>query len=200
VNYRGNRFAPGTNIELREIWDGRTWELRSGIVVKDNPGVVAAYTPAGSRADVAVAEPGGERLRLPPRDWQLAEATVPVNRNFLAVHPEGASHSTLLIRDSTWNLLCWYINLESPLRRTTAGFEYTDHFLDVVIESDLSSWRWKDEDELSEAVDRGLVTAAHAESFYEEGERAVERLIERREPYSDAWEDWSPTESGVEKR
>ena len=186
------KFQPGEHIELREIWDGRIWEVRNAFVVKDEPDVIAAYTPASSPALIA-AGPDGARLRLPPHKWDMTTVQIPPDRHFLAVHPTGADHSTILIRDGSWRLLCWYINLETALKRTAMGFEYTDHFLDIVVEPSRSTWRWKDEDELAEAVDRGLVTPADARTFYAEGERAVERLLARRPPYDETWEEWRPT-------
>ncbi len=183
------RFEPGAQVELREMQCGRTWEVRSGVVVRDDPDVVAVYTAAGSAARIA-AGPDGARLRLPPESWEMADVEVPADRSFLAVHPVGADHSTILIRDAGWRLLCWYINLESALKRTPTGFEYTDHYLDVVVAPDMSGWHWKDEDELGEAVERGLVSAADAERFRHEGERAVERLLARRPPYDVEWEAW----------
>ena len=113
------------------------------------------------------------------------------------MHPVGASHSTILIRDGSASLLCWYINLESTLQRAATGFEYTDHFLDVVAEPDLSSWKWKDEDELAEAVDGGLVTATDAQGFYAEGERAIEWVLARQAPYDEPWEEWRAPEEWV---
>jgi hypothetical protein len=183
------RFRPGQWIELREVWDGRTWEVRRGFVVRDEAEVVAVYTPPSSPALIA-AGPDGERLRLPPAEWEMREAQIPADRGFLAVHPEGAAHSTILIRDGGFDLLCWYINLESPLRRTANGFEYEDHFLDVVVNADMSGWHWKDEDELVEALERHLVTQADVEAFYAEGERAVRRLLAREPPYDAPWEEW----------
>jgi hypothetical protein len=191
-----NLFQTGEWIDLREVWDGRTWELRRGILVRDDEDAIVVYTPPESRALVAVGPDDG-RLRLPPPEWEMAEVKIPSDRSFLAVHPVGASHSTILIRDGSVSLLCWYINLESALRRTTKGFEYTDHFLDVVVEPDLSSWRWKDEDELGEAVDGDLVTAADAQGFYDEGERAIEWLLTRRAPYGESWEGWRAPEEWV---
>ena len=56
----------------------------------------------------------------------------------------------------------------------------------------MASWRWKDEDELEEALAAGLVTADDAEAFREEGERALEQLLRREVPYDEPWEDWRP--------
>jgi hypothetical protein len=183
-------FQPGQWIELREVWAGQTWELRRGIVVRDAGGVVAVYTPPYTPALIA-AGPDGVRLRLPPAEWEMREAQVPADRSFLAVHAEGADHSVLLIRDGASRLLCWYINLESDLERTAWGFEYRDHFLDVLVEPDMSGWRWKDEDELAEALERHLVSTADCASYYAEGQRAVDRLLERVPPYDEPWEDWA---------
>jgi hypothetical protein len=145
------RFRPESN-RVTRIWDGRTWEVRNAVVVKDERDVIAAYTPASSTALIATG-PDSVRLRLPPAEWDMTPAQIPPDRSFLAVHPTGTGHSTILIQDGSWRLLCWYINLETALKRTATGFEYTDHFL-MSSEPDLMGW--KDEDELVEAVDRGL--------------------------------------------
>jgi hypothetical protein len=78
------------------------------------------------------------------------------------------------------------------LRRTAVGFDYMDHALDVRITPDRSSWSWKDEDELEEAVARGIFTAEEARSFHVEGERAVRRVLDREPPFDEPWEDWRP--------
>ena len=186
-----DHFQPGEWVDLHEVWAGRTWELRRGAIAQDDEEVIVVYTPPETRATVAIGS-AGERLRLPPDDWGLAEVKTPANRGFLAVHPIGAAHSTILIWDESLKLLCWYINLESALVRTATGFEYIDHFLDVIVEPDMSSWKWKDEDELAEAVALGLFTKEQAEGFYSEGRRAAEWLLARQPPYDQPWEDWVP--------
>jgi predicted RNA-binding protein associated with RNAse of E/G family len=136
----------------------------------------------------------GVRLRLPPDAWALTKVKTPADRRFLAVHATGAEHSLLAIWDDNWQMVCWYVNLESDLARTHNGVEYEDRFLDIVAEPDLSSWRWKDEDELEEAMGRGLVTTAQADAFRAEGERAIEWLLARRPPYDRPWDEWRPPE------
>jgi hypothetical protein len=187
-------FEPGERIEVRELWDGRPWEVRRAIVVHDDADLIALYTEPASPALVAGAPEGtGERLRLPPPDWALRPA-VTMDKPLLALHVPGTAHSVLLIWHPDWRLHSWYINLESGLERTRAGFDYIDHFLDVVVEPDMSAWRWKDEDELAEALERGLVSRAQAEAFRAEGERAVAHLLARRPPYDERWEEWRPEE------
>ena len=185
------QFEPGQTIEMREVWSGKTWELRFGVVVHDEPEVITIFTAAGTPARVA-ADASGGRLRLPAGDWQLIDVLVPEDRSYLAVHPPGASHSVLLIWDGAFRLQHWYINLESELQRTKRGFDYEDRVLDVIVEPDMSSWRWKDEDELAEAVELGLFTAQQAAEFRAEGERALEWLLSRRPPYDREWLSWRP--------
>ncbi|MCI0839454.1 MAG: DUF402 domain-containing protein [Chloroflexi bacterium] len=185
------RFSPGERIEVREVWNGRAWEIRRPIVVEDAPNVIAVYNAPGSPIRVA-AGPDGKRLRLPPPKWSMADASIPSDRRILGLHPPGSDHSVHVVWDESWRLLYWYINLEQDRLRNTRGFDYEEYVLDLVVQPDMESWRWKDEDELAEAVERGLFTPEQAASFRAEGERAVEWLLARRPPYDRPWEDWRP--------
>ena len=84
------------------------------------------------------------------------------------------------------------MNLQTPLARTPVGFDTVDHALDVLVALDRSSWTWKDEDELAEAIGLGLFTEGDAASFRYWGERAVEHLVLRLPPFDMDWEDWQP--------
>jgi hypothetical protein len=90
-----------------------------------------------------------------------------------------------------WRFAGSYVNLQEPMRRAPLGFDYMDHMLDIVIDPDLR-WRWKDEDELAEAVSVGLVTQAWADEVRREGERVIERLERHQAPFCDGWEEWQP--------
>ena len=52
----------------------------------------------------------------------------------------------------------WYVNLETPFRRTAIGLDTTDLHLDVVFPPDLGKPQWKDEDEVEEAVAYGSMS------------------------------------------
>ena len=53
-----------------------------------------------------------------------------------------------LFWDESWSFLGWYVNLQSPLRRSPLGFDMTDWALDVWVEPD-GRWQWKDEDDFA---------------------------------------------------
>ena len=105
----------------------------------------------------------------------------------------GDAHSLLGLYDGPQGKLSsWYVNLESPNRRTSRGIDFEDHVLDIVISPDLSVWRWKDEDTLETAVRLGLITVDKAEEIRAEGERVIERVQSRSSPFGDGWERWRP--------
>lgn len=185
------RFNPGEKIEMREVWRGMTWEQRTAIVVEDSEELIALYTPPGSESLVAV-DATGTQMRMPIADWRL-EATTRFTIGLIGLHVPGTNHSVLAIFDPPPQFGPWYINLESDLARTDRGFEYEEHVLDIVIERDLKTWRWKDEDELEEAVELGLFRPEQAAEFRAEGERALEWLLSRRPPYERDWLAWRPS-------
>jgi predicted RNA-binding protein associated with RNAse of E/G family len=66
--------------------------------------------------------------------------------------------------------------------------------LDIVCERS-REWRWKDEDELADAVAFGLIAQEYADEIRAEGERVVRMFESWDPPFSDAWEDWRPDAS-----
>jgi predicted RNA-binding protein associated with RNAse of E/G family len=185
-----SRFAPGQTIDLVEVWLGRIWEQRTSVVVEDTPELVALWTPPSTDALVAV-DADAKPMRMPVGDWHLTPAKTFASGS-LGLHVPGQGHSVIVIFDPPPGYSPWYINIESDLERTAAGFEYEEHVLDVLVEADLKTWRWKDEDELVEAVAIGMFTSEQAAEFRAEGERAIEWLLSRRPPYDRDWLSWQP--------
>jgi len=62
----------------------------------------------------------------------------------------------------------------------------------VTIPPDRSTWAWKDEDELAEAIEGGLFTEEDAARFHYWGERAVEHILLREPPFDEDWTSWRP--------
>ena len=144
------------------------------------------------------------RRRLRPADRRRRRRAAHADRPWhLELRPRGHSailsfawpdtpYAILLLLDNDGSPRGWYVNLQTPLARTPVGFDTVDHALDVLVTLDRSSWTWKDEDELAEAIALGLFTEADAASFRSWGERAVEHLVNRRPPFDVDWEDWRP--------
>ena len=92
-----------------------------------------------------------------------------------------------------WEFLGWYVNLQMPLRRLLGipGIETEDLYLDIVVDPD-RSWRWKDEDELAEAVLVGRVTADQARDIRAEGERVAAVIDGGEWPFTSEVAMWRP--------
>jgi len=151
------------------------------------------YLPIGARW-MCARTAGGEWLRLPTDSWELAERSWD-DSHVLSFARRGRAHATLLFFDKDWTPTTWYVNLQEPLRRTKVGFDYMDHDLDVLVALDGSSWSWKDEDELAEAIRRGVIPAEEEPRLRAEGERAVRRILEREPPFDRDWTAWRPDPS-----
>jgi Protein of unknown function (DUF402) len=187
-----SRWKPGDSVTVREVWRGKIWTVRGLTIIRDEPGLLALYQPAGApwkRPYSSDRRP----LRLPLEPWTLGDNVLPQDALRLIV--PGEAHSVLLIWRERWKLTCWYINLEEPFRRTPIGFDYMDQTLDIVVDPDMSSWRWKDEDEFEDAITKGIYSPEQARTVRAEGERARKRLLAREPPLDERWEDWRPDPS-----
>jgi hypothetical protein len=182
-------FRRGDAVVLREVWHGRVFEARPMIVVQDDPDQAMFFLPGGVRCGVPIGDDGRE-LRLPNRPWRL-EVRPRGDQPILSFAWPDTPYSVLLWTTEDRRRV-WYVNLQDPLERTSIGFDTVDHALDVVIEVDRSSWKWKDEEELAEAVRDGLFSVEDAADFRAWGVRAVDRVISGEAPFDRDWGDWQP--------
>jgi hypothetical protein len=188
-----NPFEPGQPVLVREIWHGLLWTARPEIVVQDTPELLALYIPRGARWKQARSlddKKVSTRARK-TGEWKLADA-VWQGEGRLRLAVPGSKYSVLAFwNDNHESLLYWYINLEEPLTRTNRGFDYMDQLLDIIVEPDLKTWHWKDEDEFEEALDLGLISPQEAKSFRIEGEKAL-KLLQSGKSIFNSWERWKP--------
>lgn len=190
-------WSSGESILLRYVHSGRVSRVKPMSVVGNSPEHVGLFISAGSPmktrcgldgVPLARELPYAERFALP---WRLCDG-VWSGYHVLMLTPVGAGHSNWAVWDEGWKLREWYVNLQEPLRRTRFGFDTADNVLDIVIEPDLSSWRWKDEHELEEAVRVGRFTPAEATAVRAEGRRALATLEARAWPFDRDWSTWRP--------
>ena len=179
-----NYWLPGEQVVVRSIWEESIRAAWPDRVVVDSEHLVAIYLAQGTRFKRA-------ETRLPMGSSSLVDETWTVDTLILMAPSD--SYSVLLFWDGPSRVLSrWYINLQTPFKRTPLGIDFTDHFLDIVVSADLSRWEWKDEDELSEATRLGLVSPAMAQQIRAEGERVIRHLDAANSPFNDGWEFWQP--------
>ena len=182
--------SPGESVALREIWAGRVWYARPAVVVRDEPNLQMFYVPPRVLCKRPV-DPRGRPLRIPAQTWELQDERRG-DKGMLSFAFPDTPYAVILGFDPHEGLFEYYINLQSPLTRSDAGFDTVEHLLDVTIPADRSSWSWKDEDELAFAVDQGLFTPEQAVWFRHWGERAVEHVLLREPPFDEDWASWRP--------
>ena len=185
-----DRREPGDAVAIREIWDGRVWYARPAVVVRDDPNLQMFHVPPHVTCKTPVGHDGNP-LRIPTEDWQLEDEQRSDTRVLSFAFPD-TPYAVILPFDPEGRLQSYYVNLQTPLARSTAGFDTREHILDVTIPADRSSWSWKDEDELEEAIEHGLFSDEDAAWFRHWGERAVEHVLLREPPFDQDWEGWEP--------
>ena len=169
------------DVALREIRYGRVWRANACRVVEERDGLVVLWSPPGVPRLLPVDAGGGE-IRIPfDEPWELGEATTVWDAVGVVRYGEG--HSLWLHRDADGRFDHWYVNLERHVGRSPTTLDYVDDKLDLVV-SPAGSVRWKDEDELEEAAQRGLLDA--------DAVRAEAERVLADPPWPTGWEDWRP--------
>ena len=189
-------YVPGDPVAIREIWNGRVWYARPATVVRDEPNLTMLHVPPRVVCQEPVAA-DGSLLRIPTDEWSFTE-TERSERSMLSFAFPDTPYSVILGFDEHATLDLYYVNLQTPLVRSSAGFDTVEHILDVTIPVDRSTWSWKDEDELEEAVELGLFTDEDVAWFRYWGERAVEHVLLREPPFDEDWSAWRPDPSWEE--
>jgi hypothetical protein len=178
-------WAPGDVVVERRFHGGRLrWVLPQRVVASE-PELHALYVAPGTTL-LRAHDPDGRVYRGEGADWQLGPVAWTGRRVLVLLRP-GRAHALWLWWDAgDGRFGGWYVNLQSPFRADELGYVTEDHALDIVVDPD-GAWRWKDEDELADAVRAGRVHEAAARA---EGERV---LAER--PWPTGWEGFRPDPS-----
>lgn len=180
----------GDHVVWRSRPQGLVGYVMPVTVVVDTHDVTVLFQSPGSTCKKRAGRRSGPRGRtMLAADWDgVHEDVVWRGSPNLRLHIWGTSYS--IIRSWSFADDCaegWYINLEAAWRRTPIGFDSHDLLLDIVVAADLSSWAWKDEDELAWSVDVGMVTPEEADEIRAEGLRVVHALETRAWPFTADW-------------
>ena len=186
-------WNPGDSVLLRYTQSKRVTMVIAATVVQDAPDLVTLYWAAGNPTKYAALN-RAEAIEIyqSGQDYELVD-TVWKQTDVICFIKPGDSHALwLLWREGHVDLVAWYVNLQDPLVRTRTGFDTTDLELDIVIAPDLSSWRWKDEEDLDRAIGRGLISPQRAASIRAEGLRVIATMHASGSPFGDDWQNWRP--------
>jgi hypothetical protein len=183
-----SNWKVGTSLTCRSVGK-RVFSAYPAVVVQDTPDLIALYLPAGTIGKTT-------DKRITPQDMIAPEGITLVNHVWVRTDvlflagPEDAFCTYLMWKSGTRELICWYINLQEPTRRTSIGIDTLDNILDIVISPDMTEWRWKDTDEFEEAQKVGLYSRERAREIWAEGEKAVRLLTSERRSFYEGWKEW----------
>jgi predicted RNA-binding protein associated with RNAse of E/G family len=131
----------------------------------------------------------GVPIRIPTEDWVLDGEPWSGDDILYLVH-SGLGYIFTGWWDDDHTFGGWKIDLTEPVRRTSLGFDYMDQLLDIMVSADRSTWHWKDEDEVQEALAQGMFTAEQVQDLYQRGEHALQSLLANEPPFDRVWESW----------
>jgi Protein of unknown function (DUF402) len=159
------------------------------VVVDDRPELLASYLPPGAPFELPDGQwPGDGRHPWHGRGtWE--------GNGVLMLQRPGDSYAVWHFWHGPQRRFAgWYVNLQSPFRRTAVGYDTQDLELDVWIRPN-GSWQFKDEELLEQRIREGRFTAAEVAEIRAEGGRIGEELDAGRRWWADAWTEWSPDPS-----
>jgi hypothetical protein len=189
----------GDTALLRHVDEGRVSRVVPALVVEHVRPVTALYVPLGAPIKIRYGREGRPIERSLPyaerwsQPWTLGDGEWSWHTLMLA--PRDAAYGYWAVWDENWRFHEWYVNLQAPLAPTRFGWDTSDHVLDVVVEPDLSAWRWKDEDELEHAVSVGRFSRAEAAAVHAAAEQALAALAARAWPFDRDRSGWRPEPS-----
>jgi len=188
-------WAPGEVIVVQEVWRNRLWAARPVIVVEDGDDELVLWCPRGTVRKVPVplsAPVESEHLAvcLETDTWALEDAAWDVSTLWL--QRDADWHSTWVSFLESGEQWGWYVNFQEPSRRTARGVQTMDLALDIVVEPDRSSWRWKDEDEFDLFLARGVFSQEVGARVRQEAAAVIERIARNDPPFDSDWPSWTP--------
>lgn len=195
----GSRWTPGDIITRREVLGLQPPEVTapspaSGVwlelpvtIVEDTPDSLVTHLAAGSR------------FRFPDGDWPT-----PDRRHPWAGRTAWTGHGCLMVHEPTehvavWHFwdgpdrefACWYLNLQTALVRTSAGFDTQDLELDIIVRPD-GSREVKDAELLDLRVEEGRYSSELVDWIRIYGDRLLDRLDREGIWWDRRWADWAP--------
>jgi hypothetical protein len=107
----------------------------------------------------------------------------------LRISPKGQRYSIALWwNNDTNHFHSWQIDVQEVWRPSPLGYDGCDQLLDISVAPD-RTWHFKDEDQITDAVAIGALTAAEAAGIHEVGQSAAARISEL---VPTGWEEWRP--------
>lgn len=182
-------FEIGEVILYRQVRDGRVMLAAPLRVVDDTPEQIVLYQGPDTAFKSARTTDGGKVHDF--SSWILTDL-VWTGGSLLRLIRPGDWHCVDVEFGPRGEFESWYINFQTPFRRTATGLDTEDLVLDLVVAPD-RSYRVKDAEDFRRAVADGHVSADAAAHVEIELARMIERVRRWETPFADScWPTWTP--------
>ncbi len=195
-------FEAGQTVVRRDVHrTGRVWcEQAMRVVADTSEALVAACAPgadacwptlyAKARADNDRSMRTEAFEALATGEWDLSPGSWQ-DTELLLWRPPATWFSIYAFYTSA-GLRNWYVNFEHPTVRTVDGFDTFDLTVDLVVDPDLTTLTWKDEDEYAHVRRLGIVTDSEHQAVDVARAQVLAMIEERSGPFAeaDAWAEW----------
>ncbi|MCC5574660.1 YgaC family protein [Microtetraspora sp. AC03309] len=171
-----SRFDVGETVVRRDVFREKVWTASPHrVLADDGDRITLAYWPG--------------IVSLAPCAWIASlETGNPAERDRMTV--DLASGQWRLGR-WTWRDTLWVsgqrVGDYCPYRRTEWGIDTFDLLLDLIVESDLSGYRWKDEDEYRQGRRLGVISDMEHRAVQEARDQVIALIEQRRGPFAESW-------------
>lgn len=194
-------FQAGSTAVRRDVFGGKVWSAAPNRVLDDDGTVMQLACWPGIKSMVSTTwiqwlTTGDDTIRkeaIPNLvrgrwnlDWWIWRENAVIS--WFGIDPDFSIH---LFKPISGSASHWYINFERPARRTTIGIDTFDLMLDLVADTELQRWSWKDEDEYAQGRRVGLITDIDHQQVQRARERAVALLETRGGPFARHESEWS---------
>lgn len=192
-------WKPGDTVMWRGIFRGQVWHVQPTVVVKDDPNEVVLTLMPGAECIAEETYPKGKKIAkrwwdFKESDWTMAKYTWRTNRLLLILVPE-KYYSTILFWDHQSNkFLYYYVNFQTPFKRTYNSIDMLDLELDLIIHPDFHH-EWKDLDDYQMAIQQGIISPEHMHRIDGAKPEIFSGFEKRQYPFDGSWLDWKPDPS-----
>jgi hypothetical protein len=197
--------APGETVVRRNVHGGEVWTAIPARLLANGPsGPVMAHWPGVTwqvidsyAASIGDPDPDG-RYRvladLAVGRWELEELVWHRRSVVTVMLPDEWFSVSAWFAADGHRFLYWYVNFETPFRRSAVDFDTKDLIIDLVVGAD-GEPRWKDEDEYAHARRVGFITDEQDRHLAGARDRALAMVEQWAGPFADGWDTWSPDPS-----
>lgn len=185
-------FDCGQSVIYRELWHDRVMTAMPLRVITDDERGTALYLAAETRFRAARAPDGGPVRDL--SDWTSVGA-IWTGGSAIRLLPADSWYCIDVEFDASRTFSGYYVNFQTPVRRTAGGFDTVDLVLDLEVFPDGAD-RVKDLEDFETAIAAGHISAEVAARVRTEAEDVRSEVKSKGAPDGAVqWACWHPPES-----